>query len=140
VSEQFGNSDYSRFPTVDNQGEHGPFGDHQRFKRLVEAPAVEPPNVDEDFVTFRWMSARPGDRYQLQVAKDPSFEDPVVSVMVDDPSYRWPRPTSGIYYLRVRTIDSDGDAGPFATTQKINVPPSSYWPLLVPPIFMLLVI
>ncbi len=131
---------YWRLATIDSQGEQGPFGDHQRFKRLAEAPAVEPPNVDEDFVSFRWMAARPNDRYELQVAKDPGFEDPVASVIVDEPSYRIPRPPAGIYFLRVRTIDSDGDAGPFATTQRLNVPPSSYWPLLVPPLFMLLVI
>ncbi|WP_173052140.1 hypothetical protein [Candidatus Nitrotoga sp. AM1P] len=38
----------------------------------------------------------------------------------------------GIYYLRVKTIDADGFAGPFGPVQQIEVPTkTNYWWLLL---------
>jgi hypothetical protein len=45
-----------------------------------------------------------------------------------EPQLTLPRPPSGPYYLRIRTIDSDGFPGPYGTAQRIQIPPASYWP------------
>ena len=47
-------------------------------------------------------------------------------------------PPSGTYYLRVKTIDADGFAGPFGQAQQIDVPSSPWWWLLVPALLLLL--
>ena len=130
-----------RLATRSKRGENGPLGDRQQFKRLAEAPALQTPGIDDDYIVFRWTAGLPGDRYELQFASDQGFESLVAQATTNEPSYQVARPAaSGTYYLRVRTIDTDGDTGPFGTTQQVKVPPSSYWPLAVPVLMILFAI
>ena len=80
-------------------------------------------------MTFRWSAGLPGDRYEFQLARDASFEDIAVSREVAEPQLSVSRPSSGFYYLRIRTIDASGATGPYGPTQRIDVPPASYWPI-----------
>lgn len=127
-----------RLATRDASGETGPFSDPQSFKRLVDAPVFEASDVAKDEVTFRWARGLPGDSYELQVARDAAFTDILETQRVSEPTHRITRPESGVYFLRVRTIDQAGDPGPFGATQRIEIPPGSYWPLVVPLLMLLI--
>ena len=80
-------------------------------------------------MTFRWGVGLPGQQYEFQMARDADFEQIIVSRQVSEPQLTVPRPESGFYYLRMRLIDTDGFIGPYGATQRINVPPASYWPV-----------
>ena len=82
-------------------------------------------------MVFRWPEGLPGQTYQFQMARDPQFSQPVTDVRLAEPEARVARPASAVYYLRVRTIDVDGYQGEFGPTQRIPIPPSNHWPLLI---------
>lgn len=119
---------YWRVGVRDSSGRQGPFSDPQAFK-LQPTPELQPPEVSADAMTFRWSAGLPGDRYEFQLARDASFEDIAVSREVAEPQLSVSRPSSGFYYLRIRTIDASGATGPYGPTQRIDVPPASYWPI-----------
>lgn len=119
---------YWRVAVRDSSGKEGPFSDPQSFK-LQPTPKLQPPEVTADSMTFRWSAGLPGQRYQFQIAKDADFEELVASAEVAEPQLSIRRPDSGFHYLRIRTIEPDGSAGPYGPVQRIDVPPASYWPI-----------
>jgi len=129
---------YWRVATRDQQGEQGPFGDPQHFKRLSDPPTLQAPAIDENELVFRWSRGLPGDSYDFQLASDAGFDEIVARARVSEPTHTLARPPSGAYYLRVRTIDETGIVGPYGTTQRIDVPPGSFWPLVIPVLFVLI--
>jgi hypothetical protein len=124
----------------DTAGERGPFSDPQRFtlRPGPAGPPLEEPEVAEDRLVIRWAAGLPGQRYQFQMAEDSGFDRVVSEATITEPQVTVDRPDAGIYYLQVRTIDTDGFAGPYGAPQRINVPPASYWPLAVMGLFLLL--
>jgi len=59
---------------------------------------------------------------------------------VDGAEARFKRPKGGAYYMRVKTVDSDGTEGAFGTVQKIEVPAGAgerWWMLLFLPLIVL---
>lgn len=119
---------YWRVAVRDSAGKAGPFGDPQSF-RLQPAPELQPPEVTADTMTLRWNAGLPGQQYEFQLARDLRFEDLVISRRVAEPQLSLPRPESGFHYLRMRTVEADGTVGPYGPTQRIDVPPASYWPV-----------
>lgn len=118
---------YWRVAVRDNTGREGPFSDSQRV-RVQPVLALQPPEVAAETMTFRWGAGLPGQKYEFQMARDTDFEDVIVSRQVSEPQLTVPRPDSGFHYLRMRSIDTDGFIGPYGATQRIDVPPASYWP------------
>lgn len=118
---------YWRVAVRDSAGRMGPFGDPQSF-RLQPTPAMQPPEVTAESMTFRWSAGLPGQQYEFQLARDLAFEEIVVSRRVPEPQLTVPRPESGFHYLRMRTVEADGRVGPYGPVQRIDVPPASYWP------------
>ena len=131
---------YWRVATLDQSGEKGPFGDPQGFKRLAEAPATEPPSIAEDRVVFRWSAGLPGDSYEFQLARDRQFNQIIEETVVSEPTHSMARPESGIYYLRVRTLDADGDPGPYTKPQRLTIPVASYLPYIFTGLLFLLLL
>jgi hypothetical protein len=80
---------------------------------------------------MRWTAGPPGQSYQLQLARDPEFEDLVADRRVSGSQVALPRPASGIYYMRIRATDPEGYQGPFGEVQKFDVSPASYWPFVL---------
>jgi len=119
---------YWRVSVRDETGREGPFSDPQ-LVRVQPVLALEPPEVAAETMTFRWGAGLPGQQYEFQMARDADFEQIIVSRQVSEPQLTVPRPESGFYYLRMRLIDTDGFIGPYGATQRINVPPASYWPV-----------
>jgi len=129
---------YWRVATQDAAGGKGPFSDPQQF-RLLPTPEVQPPEVIENTLVFRWSAAAlPGQSYQIQLAKDSHFQEIVADRKVDEPRLAIAWPESGFRYLRMRTIDPDGYAAPYGPVQRIDIPPRSYWPFGLGAVLMLM--
>lgn len=133
-----------RVASILASGDQGPFSDAQSFTR-IEPPAAPPPAEPQqqaDGLLLRWPApaslAAPGTRWQVQVARDAAFAQSVRDETVAEPQLLLRDPPSGTYFLRVKTIDADGFAGPFGQAQQIEVPSSPWWWLIVPALFLLL--
>ncbi len=108
---------------ADGSADPGPWGDVQTFtlRALPPSPALEPPALGEQQLQLRWR-AEPGMRYQLQLADDAAFSQGLREFDAAEPQLRLPRPAAGRHFLRLRSIDVHGQAGPWGGTQLIEVP------------------
>lgn len=131
---------YWRLASVDEHSKQGPYSDVQRFeyKAVPASPEVEQPGLDKNTLALRWQSAGPGLRYHSQLATDPEFTNVLIERTTIEAGLTAPRPAPGSYYFRVQSLDDSGYAGPYGNIQKIQVPPTSYWPLLIPLVLLLL--
>ena len=75
-------------------------------------------------------AGEPGDRSELQLAPEPTFDTPLFTVQTAEPEAALPRPGPGRYFVRVRSVDADGIAGPYGGVQQVDVPHSRWWWLL----------
>ena len=121
-----------RVATIGADGEQGPFSDAQSFRVPPPGPTASAPEVGDDTITLRWRAGEPGDRYQLQVARDKEFKEVVADLTVDEPKAELGRLDAGSYYVHVRTIEASGEEGPFGTPQEFSVSTDKYWLLILP--------
>ena len=130
-----------RVGSITADGDIGPWGDARRFERVPPPPTAPPaqnPRSTEGGVVVSWSaSGVPGASYQVQIARDPAFTDIVVDERVTGTEQLLPKPTPGVYHVRVRTIAADGRTGPYGTAQIIDVPRSAWWPWLLPLLLLL---
>ncbi len=129
-----------RVATNDVAGEEGPFSDPQPFllRPAPVGPEIEEPAIDPDMLVLRWRAGLPGQTYQVQLARDANFSEIVLDRTIEEARLETRRPIAGRYYLRVRTIDVDGYVGEFGPAQQFEVRPTSYWPLVIVPLMLLL--
>lgn len=124
---------YWRIASIAAGDDRGPFSDVQGFtqRKIPESPKMEAPQVSDENLAFSWAAGEPGSQYQLQVARDPEFFIIVQDKVLTGNRAQVERPESGTYYLRMKTIDADGFAGPFGPAQKIDIPESRWWMFLL---------
>jgi hypothetical protein len=130
-----------RVASILASGDQGPFSDAQSFTRTLPPAAPPPaePQKNDDGLLLRWPASGPaGTRWQVQLARDAGFTQMVSDDTVAEPQWLLRDSPSGTYFLRVKTIDADGFAGPFGQAQQIEVPSSPWWWLLVPAVLLLL--
>jgi len=129
-----------RVASVEAGGRAGPFSDASTFEIQPPPPAPPPatPEVSGDELTLRWRADAGVARYELEWSKAESFEGPQVQrFSTDKPELALPKPSPGNYFLRARSVNAAGAAGPWGQTQKIEQPyPRWYWllPLLALPL------
>lgn len=113
-----------RVASITANGDQGPFSDAQGFdqRKIPESPSVAPPQMDDGQLTFRWKAEEAGQKFQIQLARGATFQTMVADTLVADPRFSLARPEAGTYFMRIKTIDGDGFAGPFGQTQQIEVP------------------
>jgi hypothetical protein len=121
-----------RLASVRGDADQGPWGDPASFELLPAPAAPEAPTIDNERLMLRW-SAEPGQRFLLQMARDPRFEQMHAERTLEAPTIELRRPPAGAYYVRVQATDPDGFVGPFTDTQRIDVPepPPSPWLFLL---------
>jgi hypothetical protein len=130
---------YWRLASIRPDGDHGPFGDPQRFELR---PTPEPPTAgtsgDGNSLNFRW-KGRPEDRQQVQLARDPEFTKIVAQDELTTSEWSLPKPaSSGRYYFRYRTIEPDGFVSAYSQTLQFDVPRDwTGWLLLLPLVLLL---
>jgi hypothetical protein len=121
---------YWRVASVRPSGDHGPFGDPQRFElRPDAAPPTGGRSADGKGLTFEW-SGRPQDKQQVELASDPDFNQVVEKAELTAPSWAVTPPGGGRYYFRYRSIEPDGYVTPFSDKLVIDVP-RDWTPLLL---------
>ncbi|MDO9314908.1 MAG: FecR domain-containing protein [Burkholderiaceae bacterium] len=130
-----------RVASIAADGDLGPFGDVQSYTQKPEpvSPALDPPEPGADGLLLRWQRPEAGRKVRFQVATDGDFAQVVLDETTDAAQTLLKYPAPGTYYLRARTIESDGFEGPFGTPQQIDVPRSPWW-WLVPGGLMLLLL
>lgn len=114
---------YWRLASVKADGDQGPWGDAQHFelRPLPEAPSGSL-SADGKTLELRWLG-RPEDRQQVELARDPAFEQVIARGELAEPRWVTPRPElPGTVYFRYRSVEDDGFVTPWSSTLKIEVP------------------
>lgn len=127
-----------RVATIDKQGEEGPFGDPQQLRVPQPGPVPEQPDLSDEAMVIRWPAGLPGDRFRFQMARDNAFTDVIVDQETTEPSIKLERPDGGVVFIRVQTIDADGEASAFSAPQRIELPSDPLWLISVPILSVLL--
>ena len=109
-----------RVAAIDAGEGPGPFSEFQRLRRVPGAPVIELQSKDQN-PTIRWRPGGSDERFQLQVARDTTFADPLVDMTLAQPDAELPKLESGNYHLRARTIAGDGYVGDWGTVQQFEI-------------------
>jgi hypothetical protein len=129
-----------RIASIARGDDQGPFSDTLTFiqRKIPESPALEAPAIGDKELSFRWKAREPGQTFQYQLAADPEFKTVLIDKAVAEPVVVLAKPEPGVYYLRVKTIDADGFAGPFGAAQQFEIKGTPLWHYL--PLVLLLLI
>jgi len=127
-----------RLASIRPDGDHGPYGDPQRFElRAMPAPPAGTVSSDGKSLVFKW-SGRPGDRQLVELARDPQFKDIIARDEIDSAEWQPAVPaSSGRYYFRYRSVESDGYVSPYSETLMLDVPRDGRLFLLLLPLLVL---
>ncbi|SES84437.1 FecR family protein [Nitrosomonas marina] len=110
----------------------GPFSDAMPFRVPFPGPALEKTEIDEQDLTFAWRAAAEGQRFHFQFARDESFSDIIHDETTEASSITIQKPAGGTYFLRIKTIESDGFEGPWGLPQMVEIPRDfPYWMMLL---------
>ena len=129
-----------RMAAVRADGDQGPWSDTRIFERAEPpaAPVPQTPKASDEGLILAWSASRlTGVSYQVQVARDPAFTDLALDAKTEGTEVLFPRPESGMYHVRLRTLAADGRPGPYGATQLIEVPRSLWWLWLLPLLLLL---
>lgn len=128
-----------RMASIRADGDTGPWGDPLQVTRVALPPPPEsqPPQSTGDGVLLLWRESA-GASYQVQVAREAGFAELLHDERVDAPQWLLRTPPPGRYFVRVRSIDADGFAGPFGAPQQVDVPHSLTWLWMLLPLVLLL--
>ncbi len=120
-----------RLQAIDPTLGPGPWSDAQRFRRILPAPGVAPPEVDADGLTLRWPRVPGAASYRVQIARTGAFTEPVDERTLEAEQIRLDRPDEGTYYLRMQALGADGAPGAFSEPERFVVEkPVNRWNLL----------
>ncbi|WP_457673051.1 FecR domain-containing protein [Thiolapillus sp.] len=122
---------YFRLTSVSPEGKKGPPGRAVKIDVLPipPVPQPKPPATEDGSLVLAWQDVEGVASYNVQVATDPDFQELVADETVREASLKLPRPPSGFYYFRLRSVDAEGYQGSFGAPQRFEVKPESYWPL-----------
>ncbi len=122
---------YWRVAAIDPVEGAGPLGEVNSFRVMKPGPEAEPPDMSDTEIVFRWPAGEEGDQYQIQVAREDSFDNPIVDEKLTENQFTLPLPDEpGPVYMRTKLIDAEGFEGSWSTPQKLEIPAK-------PPVWML---
>lgn len=130
-----------RLASIAAGNDQGPFSDAASFelRETPPPPSVDKPEAEGSRLVFRWRARASDDAYDVQVARDPAFQQLVLDRREKLPELVLDKPDPGTYYLRVRSIESDGFTGPYGAAQEFKVRHSLWW-WVVPGVVILLLL
>ena len=128
-----------RLQSVRATGDHGPFGDPQRFElRPMPAAPAGGASADGKTLVFSW-SGRAEDRQQVQLARDPQFRQIVAQDELAAAEWALPTPSrGGKYYFRYRSVEPDGFVTPYSSSLMLDLPRDWSGLMLLLPLLLLL--
>ncbi len=124
---------YFRVTSVMGDGRKGPPG-HPIELHVLPVPATpesEPPALEKGRLVLAWQAVEGVAGYNVQLATDREFQNLVVNQTTSKASLALPRPPSGYYFFRLRSVDAEGYQGRFGSPQGFEVEPETYWPLAI---------
>ncbi len=123
---------YWRIYSVSANEGAGPFSDTMTFRVPHPGPSLDETAINDDELTFAWRTATEGQSFHFQFARDDAFSDIIHDEVTFDSKITVQKPTGGNYYLRIKTIESDGFEGPWGPHQIIDIPHDTpYWLMLL---------
>lgn len=125
-----------RIASVSPDGRTGPWSDPMPLSVRPSQGAPTLVEVERERLHFIW-SASDGQRYDYEFAADPDFSQVLASGSTGSSHAALQRPGRGIYYMRVRAVDSDGFKGGWSGAQRVEVPSDFPWLLFALPILAL---
>jgi hypothetical protein len=118
--------------STDADGE-GDFSETHWFRLLPRAPELAAVEVTGNQLALRWREEPYSARYQVQLAKDAEFHAVLLDKHAATTTLQAQRPEAGDYFVRIRSIDADGNPGSYSAPHGVHVPPRfPYWLLLLP--------
>jgi hypothetical protein len=79
-------------------------------RKLIASPPV-----------LAWSKVKNAERYQLQVSRSTSFNDPVVNVTVEDTRFTWWSALPGNYYWRIRSLGEEFKTPAFTQAKPLQI-------------------
>ena len=119
-----------RVASLDKEGEQGPHSPSRSFsiRPLPSPPGSIETRGMENGVRIEWPAVNGAVRYRVQLARDPAFEEILSETTSTATHVEQPTLPAGTLYVRVRSIDADGVAGPFGETRSVVLPSGFRWP------------
>ena len=83
------------------------------------APKSRGPSSDSSFIN--WKRLRPEHKYFIQVSNNNNFTKLIEEKVLSEPSYQWTKKQTGVYFIRIATIDGWGRKGTFSNSLRLNI-------------------
>lgn len=133
---------YWRLATIDSDDQIGPWSDVARFEIVAPPadPTIDEVASDRGRLTIRLAGLEPGQEVRFQLARDAAFAEPVADRTVAEPELVVPGLLPGDYWFQAQIIEADGYVAPFGTPQRITVEPARWWPALLIPFALMLLL
>ncbi|MFG5410824.1 FecR domain-containing protein [Piscinibacter sakaiensis] len=90
-------------------------------------PQWEPPQLSPAHLLLRWRASAPGQGVDLQLARDPGFEQRLAEQRHWGGQLQLPRPAAGTVYARLRSVLGDSAVGDFGPPLTVEVPAVPWW-------------
>lgn len=118
---------YWRVASVDAR-KRGPFSAPNEFRRPMPSPDLAGGGgLSAAELVLMWRAGAPDLQFHVQLASNREFVDPIVDLRTREQTLLLPRPQPGQYFVRIKTIESDGFEGTFGPIQIIDIPHGSHW-------------
>lgn len=109
---------YWRIAGATRENVPGPYSTVQHFDVKTGMDTL-PASEDDAFLA--WNSGSSGQKYHIQVARDPDFTAPLLDSSLTVPHVQFKVTESGTYYVRLRRIEANGLSGIFEPTQQFTL-------------------
>jgi hypothetical protein len=106
--------------TGENQG---PFGDKFSFVqyKLPVSPAFDAPAIGKTEIALHWIPNDQSKTFIYQISSDPQFSQSLVTNTTSKLLAIIAKPAPGVYFLRFKSVDSEGVEGLFGIAKKFTI-------------------
>jgi hypothetical protein len=119
--------------TTEADGEGG-FSQPQSLRVLPKPPALTAVDTGGGQVIFRWREEPHSAQYQVQLAEDAQFHRVVIDQRTSASVLQAARPAAGNYFVRIRSIDAEGNPGSYSSPRSVQI--SARFPYWLLPLFI----
>ncbi|MEE8408337.1 MAG: hypothetical protein V3T05_01905, partial [Myxococcota bacterium] len=118
-----------RVQSVDAKGRKGEFSPPSTVGVVMAAPTVTDPDdgaryaigIGRPQVDFAWEAVRLAAQYEVSIATDAGFAQPITTFTTRSPTATWQVPGAGTFYWRVRVADATGATTSHSSVRKLVV-------------------
>ncbi|SFG91140.1 FecR domain-containing protein [Neptunomonas qingdaonensis] len=117
---------YWRVASISASQEQGPFSTVLQLKKapVPQAPELSVSSEEKQITVL--LAGESGQQYQVQVSEFARFNPLLLDRIVGPSEFSFDK-SNDVQYFRVRTIESDGFAGPWSATQQIYPAQNNRW-------------